>query len=52
MFQVFMGKPSISEGLSLKEPISIPAIAFVNCGEIFDVHVALLRDELHGPLDL
>ena len=52
MFQVFMGKPSISEGLSLQEAISTHAIACVNCVEIFDVHVALLRDELHGPLDL
>lgn len=52
MFQIFMGKPSTSEGLSLKGGISTRGFAFVNPVELCDVHVSLLRDELHGPLDL
>jgi hypothetical protein len=52
MFQIFMGKPSTSEGLSLKEAVSTNSFALVNCMELSYVHVFLLRDELHGALDL
>jgi hypothetical protein len=52
MFQLFMGKPSISEGLSLNEFISTHDFAFISRADSFDVHISLLRDELHGPLDL
>jgi hypothetical protein len=52
MFQIFMGKPSTSEGLSLKEDVSTNPIAFVNCVELPYVHVFLLRDKLHSALDL
>lgn len=58
MFQDFIGKPSISEGLSLEAtlvpvPIGIWHIASAtgkppSC----DVHVALLSDNLHSALDL
>jgi len=52
MFQIFMGNPSTSEGLSLKEVVSTRSVPFVNSMGSFDIHVSLLRDELHGPLDL
>jgi hypothetical protein len=52
MFQIFMGNPSTSEGLSLEEAISTRTFTFVKCVEKLDIHVSLLRDELHGPLDL
>jgi hypothetical protein len=52
MFQIFMGNPSTSEGLSLKEDISTSPFDFVNCMDVSHVHVFLLRDELHGALDL
>lgn len=52
MFQIFMGNPSTSEGLSLKEDISTIPFAFVNCVNVSHVHIFLLRDELHSALDL
>ena len=52
MFQIFMGNPSTSEGLSLEEAISTRAFTFVNCVEKLDIHVSLLRDKLHGTFNL
>jgi len=52
MFHFFIGNPSISGGLSLKEVVSIHGFTFVNCVKSFGVHVSLLRDELNGALDL
>jgi hypothetical protein len=52
MFQIFMGNPSTSEGLSLKEDISTIPFDLVNYMDISHIHVFLLRDELHGALDL
>jgi len=56
MFHDFIGKPSTSEGLSLaainQSLVQILQWLSRSCAARTDVHVALLCDELHGPLDL
>lgn len=52
MFQLFIGKPSTSEGLSLSSSISSSSFCHSKVICRLHVHVALLRDELHGTLDL
>jgi len=52
MFHIFMGNPSTSEGLSLDHVISTRKFSCDNSIGSVRIHVSLLRDELHGPLDL
>jgi hypothetical protein len=55
MFQLFIGNPSISDGLSLHlriSPVPLPGERGSQSPRGFDIHVGLLSDELHGTLDL